>query len=75
MKFATYQSTGFHYRSRRPTFKPQKTEEATASDENATIQAPQAVKLIPEQKPPVSFLVKLKIPVYIILLKRVSMSL
>ena len=59
MKFATYQSTGFHYRSRRPTFKPQKTVEATASDENATIQPPQAVELIPEQKPPVSFLVKL----------------
>ena len=36
MKFATYRSVGFNYRSRRPTFKPQKTEEATASAGAAT---------------------------------------
>ena len=55
MKFATYRSVGFNYRSRRPTFKPLRTEEAIASDESATIQPPQAVESIPEQKPPVSF--------------------
>ena len=55
MKFATYRSVGFNYRSRRPTFKPQKTEEAIASDEGATTQSPQAVELILEQIPPVSF--------------------
>ena len=55
MKFATYRSVGFNYRSRRPTFKPQRTEEAIASEEGATTQPPQAVKLTPEQKLPVSF--------------------
>ena len=55
MKFATYRSVGFNYRSRRPTFKPQRTEEAIASDEGATTQPPQAVESIPAQKPPVSF--------------------
>ena len=56
MKFATYRSVGFNYRSRRPTFKPQRTEEAIASDEGAITQ-PQAVELVRrlEQKPPVSF--------------------
>ena len=54
MKFATYYSVGFNYRSRRPTFKPQRTEEAIASDEGAITQPPQAVKLILEQKSPVS---------------------
>ena len=52
MKFATYRSAGFNYRSRRPTFKPQKTEEATASA-GATSQ-PQAA-----EKPPVCFHVPL----------------
>jgi hypothetical protein len=55
MKFATYCSVGFNYRSRRPTFKPQKTEEAIGSDEGATSQPPQPVESIPEQKPPVRF--------------------
>ena len=55
MKFATYRSVGFNYRSRRQTFKPQRTKKAIASDESAIIQLPQAVELIPEQKPPVSF--------------------
>ena len=54
MKFATYCSAGFNYRSRRPTFKPQKTEEAIASAQGATTQ-PQTVESIPEQKPPVCF--------------------
>ena len=31
MKFATYRSAGFNYRSRRPTFKPQKMKEAITS--------------------------------------------
>ena len=57
MKFATYRSAGFNYRSRRPTFKPLKTEKATASA-GATTQ-PQAVESIPEQKPPVCFHVPL----------------
>ena len=49
MKFATYRSAGFNYRSRRPTFKPQKMKEATASA-GATTQ-PQAA-----EKPPVCFM-------------------
>ena len=53
MKFATYRSVGFNYRSRRPTFKPQRTEETIASDEGAITQPPQAVKLNLEQKLPV----------------------
>ena len=48
MKFATYRLVGFNYRSRRPTFKPQRTEETIASDEGAITQPPQ-VNL--EQKP------------------------
>ena len=54
MKFATYCSVGFNYRSRRPTFKPQRTEEAIISNESAITQPPRAVKLILEQKPSVS---------------------
>ena len=54
MKFATYRSVGFNYRSRRPTFKPQRTEEAIAGDGGAITQPPQVVKLILEQKSPVS---------------------
>jgi hypothetical protein len=54
MKFATYRSVGFNYRRRRPTFKPQKTEEAIGSDEGATIDPPQ-VEWILEQKPLVRF--------------------
>ena len=53
MKFATYRSVGFNYRSRRPTFKPQRTEEAIISNEGAITQ-PQAVELNLEQRPPVS---------------------
>jgi hypothetical protein len=60
MKFATYRSVGFNYRNRRPTFRPQKTEEAIASDEGATTQPPQ-VESIPEQKTPVRFHVSLPI--------------
>ena len=55
MKFATYRSVGFNYRSRRPTFKPQRTEEAITSDEGAISQPPQAVELTLEQKPFVRF--------------------
>ena len=55
MKFATYCSVGFNYRSRRPTFKPQRTEEAIVSDEGAITQPPQAIELNLEQKPPVRF--------------------
>ena len=56
MKFATYRSVGFNYRSRRPTFKPQRTEEAiNATDEGAITQPPQAVEMNLEQKAPVSF--------------------
>ena len=55
MKFATYRSAGFNYRSRRPTFKPQKMEEATTSAQGI-ISQPQIAESIPEQKPPVCFL-------------------
>lgn len=58
MKFATYRSVGFNYRSRRPTFKPQKVEEVTTSAQGATIQ-PQAAESILEQKSPVCFHVSL----------------
>ena len=47
MKFATYRSAGFNYRSRRPTFKPQKMAEATASAGATT--HPQAAESIPKQ--------------------------
>jgi hypothetical protein len=62
MKFATYRSVGFNYRSRRLTFKPKMTEEAIASDEGAATQPPQPIELILEQKLPVRFHVPLAIP-------------
>ena len=43
MKFATYRSTGFNYRSRRPTFKPKREELATTSAGDMV--QPQAVTL------------------------------
>ena len=64
MKFATYRSAGFNYRSRRPTFKPQKTEEATVSA-GATTQ-PQAA-----EKPPVrccQIIIKIEIHVHVIVI-------
>jgi hypothetical protein len=61
MKFATYRSVGFNYRGRRPTFKPQKTEESIGSDEGATIQPPK-VESIPEQKPLVYYMFSCTLP-------------